>query len=184
MDKKTKQESLDFLVDRLSNSKSIMFTNFKGLSAQEMSSIQQLAREGNGTYKVVKNTITLKAIDKSGREGINQFVSGSCAIAFLPEDPMSLVKAFVSFSKEHQALILKGGIIGGEIVSDENLKKIAALPSKTQLLTSVVGNLNAPVANLVSYLHQMIFSLVSVINSIKNSSDNNQNVQDGGNKNV
>jgi large subunit ribosomal protein L10 len=79
---------------------------------------------------------------------------------------------------------LKGGMIEGEIVSDENLRKIAALPSKTELLTSVVSNLNAPISNLVNYLHQMIFSLVSVINSIKNSSDNNRNVQDGGNKNV
>ncbi len=193
MDKKTKQESLDFLVNKLSSLKSMVFTNFKGLSAQEMSRIKQLAREGNGEYKVVKNTIALKAIDKSGREEANQFVSGSCAIAFLPEDPIPLVKALANFSKEHQALILKGGIIEGESVSDESLKKIAVLPSKIELLTNVVGNLNAPVSNLVNYLHQLIFSLVSVINlhhqcigvgvnSIKNSSDNSRNVQDGGNK--
>jgi large subunit ribosomal protein L10 len=184
MDKKAKQESLDFLVDRLSNLKSIVFTNFKGLSAQQMSSIKQLTREGKGEYKVVKNTIALKAIEKSGREGAQQFISGSCAIAFLPEDPISLIKVLVNFSKEYQALILKGGIIEGEIVSDENLRKIATLPSKMELLTSVVVDLNAPVSKLVNYLHQMIFSLVSVINSIKNSSDNNRNVQDGGNKDV
>ncbi|MDD5454472.1 MAG: 50S ribosomal protein L10 [Candidatus Ratteibacteria bacterium] len=206
MDKKAKQESLDFLVDRLSNLKSMVFTNFKGLSAQEMSSIKRLAKEGNGEYKVVKNTIALKAMAKSGREEANQFISGSCAIAFLPEDPISLLKVLVNFSKEHKALILKGGVIEGESVSDEGLKKIAILPSRPELLTKVVCDLNAPVSHLVNCLHQMIFSLVSVINavrskssgvitapsvrtsngvnSIKNSSDERRSVQDGGNKDV
>jgi len=187
MDKKAKEESLDFLVGRLNTLKSVIFTNFKGLSAQDMSTIKKLAREQNGEYKVIKNTIALKAISKSGKEEVEQFISGPCAVAFLSDDPVSFVKTLVSFSKEHQALILKGGIIEGEMMSDENLKKLAALPSKNELLTSVVGNLNAPIANLVNYLHQMIFSMVSVMNSIKNknSSDaSSERIQDGGNKDV
>jgi large subunit ribosomal protein L10 len=186
MDKKTKQKNLDFLVDRLKNWESVVFTNFKGLNAQEMSSIKKLARDEKGEYKVVKNTIVLKAIDKSGRQGAEQLVSGSCALAFLPEDPMSLLKELVGFSKAHQALVLKGGIIDGEVLSDESLKELAALPSKTELLTNIVSGLNAPINKLVSCLHQMIFSLVSVIDSIKtkNSSDDSRNIQDGGKKDV
>ncbi len=182
MDKKTKQENLDFLVDKLSNLKSVIFTNFQGLNAQEMSSIKQLTREQNGEYKVVKNTIALKAMDKSNKIETQQFIAGPCAIAFLPEDPIPLIKTLVNFSKEHQALILKGGVLEGEIVSDENLKKISTLPSKIELLTNMVGDLNAPVSGLVNYLHQMIFGLVNVINSIKNSSEKHRDVQDGGNK--
>lgn len=179
MDRKTKQESLNFLLDRLSNLNSIVFTNFKGLSAQDMSDVRSLLREKGGEYKVVKNTIALMAIEKANKD-TQQFVSGACAIAFLPENPIGSLKTLINFSKEHEALVLKGGVIEGEMVDSEKLKQIAALPERSELLTSVVVNLKAPVSNMVSYLHQMIFGLVNVINSIKNSPDVRRGMQDGG----
>lgn len=183
MDKKTKQKNLDFLADKFSNLSSIIFTNFKGLTAQDMSSIKKLAKEGGGEYKVVKNTITLKAIKKSAKETIETFVSGPCAVAFLPDDPAPLLKTLINFSKEHEALVLKGGIVCGELADIATLKKIAALPGRKELLASVVGGLNAPISNLAGCLHQMIFKLVSVINLIKNSSDvTSEHTQDGGSK--
>ena len=184
MDKKTKQASLDFLVDKLSNLKSVVFTNFKGLSAQDMANMRKLMREKGGEYKVVKNTISLMALKKSGREDAQQFISGSCAIAFLPEDPVGPIKILMNFAKEHASLVLKGGIVEGDIVDNEKLKKIAALPNKKELLTVIVGDLKAPMSNLCNYLHQIIFSLVFVINSIKNSSEVNRGMQDGGSKDV
>ncbi len=171
MDKKTKQKNLDFLVDKLSNLNSVVFTNFKGLSAQDMNSMRKSIKTGGGEYKVVKNTITLMAIKKSGKEETRQFVSGPCAIAFSSEDPVGLVKILINFSKEHEALILKGGIIEGEIVDQEKLKMIATLPGKNELLAQAFGNLKAPVSNLVNYLHQMIFGLVCVINLIKSKQE-------------
>jgi len=168
MDKKTKQKNLDFLVDKLSNLNSVVFTNFKGLSAQDMDSVRKLIKTEGGEYKVVKNTITLMAIKKSGKEETRQFVSGPCAIAFSSEDPVGLVKILINFSKEHEALILKGGIIEGEIVDQEKLKMIATLLSKNELLTNVLGDLKTPISNLINYLNQMIMNLVCVVNLIKN----------------
>ena len=186
MDKKTKQESLDFLVNKLSDLNSVVFTNFKGLSAQNMSSMRKLIKTGGGEYKVVKNTIALMAIKKSGKEEAQQFISGSCGIASSSEDPIRLVKMLVSFSKENEALVLKGGIIEGEIVDQGKLKMIATLPSKNELLANVLGDLKAPISNLVSYLHQMIQGLVCVVNSIKNKQARSDVMleQDGGNKDV
>ncbi len=183
MDKKTKQKNLDFLVDKLSNLNSVIFTNFKGLSAQDMANMRKLIKEGGGEYKVVKNTITLMAIKKSGKENAQQFVSGSCAIAFSPEDPVGLIKILINFSKEHEALVLKGGVIEGEIVDKERLKIVATLPTKNELLAKAFGDLRAPISNLVNYLNQMISGLVCVVNLIKNKACSDAtSEQDGGNK--
>ncbi len=186
MDKKTKKENLDLLVGKLSGLKSVVFTNFKGLSAQDMSNMRSLMREKGGEYKVVKNTIALMAIKQRGKEDAQQFVSGPCAIAFLPEDPVGPMKILINFSKEHEAFLLKGGIIEGDIVDIEKLRKLAALPSRNELLTSVVRDLQAPISNLVSYLNQIILGLVCVVNSIKNKPAQTNSlevgVQDGGSK--
>jgi large subunit ribosomal protein L10 len=185
MDRKTKQERLDFLVDKLSNLNSVVFTNFKGLSAQNMCSMRKLITEAGGEYKVVKNTIALMAIKKSGKEGAQQFISGPCGIVFSSQDPVSLIKILLNFSKEKEALVLTGGIIEGELVDNENLKKIAALPTKKELLANVFGDLRAPVSNLVNYLYQVIWGLVCVVNLIKNNKPAYQQKtgkQDGGSK--
>jgi large subunit ribosomal protein L10 len=171
MDRKTKQENLNFLIDKLSNIKSVVFTNFKGLSAQEMSSMRRLIREEGGDYKVVKNTIALMAIEKSGNEEAKQFISGSCGIAFSPMESIGLVKILVNFSKENESLVLKGGIIEGEIVDNERLKRLAALPGKNELLTNILVDLRGPISNLINYLYQMTLGLVCVINLVKSKQE-------------
>lgn len=185
MDKNTKKENLKFLVDKLSGLKtSAVFTNFKGLSAQDMYDMRRLIKDNGGEYKVIKNTLALMAIAKAGHEQAKDFISGPCGIAFSPEEPTKLVKALVGFSKEKEAFVLKGGILEGEIINDEKLKLIASLPEREELLAGMLMNLNAPISNLTNYLHQMISSFVCVINLIKSKPASDAGTQDEGGKNA
>ena len=167
MDRQAKKDSLNFLVDRFSGVNSAVFTSYKGLSAQDMADIRNLIREGGGEYKVVKNTLALMALEKSGSEQAIEFVEGPCGIAFSSEEPIGIVKTLVKFAKEHELLVLKGGILEGEVVDVAKLKVIASLPSRDELLANLLGSLNAPISKLSSYLYQMISGLVCVINLIK-----------------
>jgi large subunit ribosomal protein L10 len=181
MDRNAKKESLKFLVDKLSDLKfAVIFTNFKGLSAQGMYDMRKAIKDNGGEYKVIKNTLALMAIARSGHGQAKDFISGPCGIAFSSEEPIKLVKALVSFSKENESFVLKGGILEGEIIDDGKLKTIAALPPEEQLLAGIAMNLNAPISNTVNYLHQMVSSLVCVINLIKSKPASDAGTQDEG----
>lgn len=171
MNKREKQEALKFLIDKFKSSKSIIFTNYQGLTAQEMLTLRRAMQQKGGEYKVVKNTLILIVLEKSGNKELEKFVSGPSALVFISDEPMEVVKTLVSFSKENESLVLLGGVVEGRIVNRTDLNGIASLPSKEQLLALCLGNLSAPLSHLVNYLERMIVSLVLVLNLIKNKQE-------------
>lgn len=132
--------------DRFENAKSVVMFDYRGLSVSEVTELRKKLRENGADYKVYKNTLTKRALDELNIN-MDEYLAGPSAVTF-GTDELSIVKILNDFSKEHQALELKAGIIEGKVASLEDLKRYAAIPSRDMLLNMLAAGLMGTVRDL------------------------------------
>lgn len=132
--------------DRFENAKSVVMFDYRGLNVSEVTELRKKLRENGADYKVYKNTLTKRALDELNIN-MDEYLAGPSAVTF-GTDELSIVKILNDFSKEHQALELKAGIIEGKVASLEDLKRYAAIPSRDMLLTMLAAGLMGTVRDL------------------------------------
>lgn len=118
-------------------------------------------------YQVVKNTLARRAISETGYQQLDQFLVGPTGVVFCPEDVAASAKVVKKFAEEDQrALMIKGGIVEGSVFDAEGIKKVATLPSRQELLASLVGSLQSPLSGLVGVLQGVISECVYTLQAI------------------
>ncbi|MBQ0139402.1 MAG: 50S ribosomal protein L10, partial [Kurthia sp.] len=126
---------------------SVVVVDYRGLTVAQVTELRKQLREAGVEFKVYKNTLTRRAAESVGFEGINEFLTGPNAIAFSNEDVVAPAKIINDFAKKNEALEIKAGIIEGTIASVEDVKALAELPSREGLLSMLLSVLQAPVRN-------------------------------------
>jgi large subunit ribosomal protein L10 len=121
--------------------------DYRGLNVAQVTELRKQLREAGVEFKVYKNTLTRRATEAVGLEGINDVLVGPNAIAFSNEDVVAPAKIINEFAKKNEALEIKAGIIEGTISSVEDVKALAELPSREGLLSMLLSVLQAPVRN-------------------------------------
>jgi len=142
-----KKKKVEEIRERLEKSKSTIITEYKGLSVPEMNELRKKLRESGVHYSVLKNTLARRAADQANLSVLNEHLVGPTAIAFSEEDVVAPAKILHNFAKEHEALKIKGGIIEGDVVSLDEIKAIANLPSREGLISMLLSVLQAPIRN-------------------------------------
>ena len=132
--------------ERISNAKSVVMFDYRGLSVAEVTELRRKLREVGADYKVYKNTLTRRAADAL-ELNFGESLVGPSAISF-GTDELSIVKILADFAKEHDALVLKTGIVEGKIASLEDLERYASIPSRDTLLTMLAAGLMGTVRDL------------------------------------
>ena len=132
--------------EKFENAKSVVMFDYRGLSVAEVTELRRKLREAGADYKVYKNTLTKRALDELNID-MNEYLAGPSAITF-GTDELSIVKVLDDFSKEHNALELKAGIIEGKVAGLEDLKRYAAIPSRDTLLTMLAAGMMGTVRDL------------------------------------
>ena len=132
--------------ERISNAKSVVMFDYRGLSVAEVTELRRKLREVGADYKVYKNTLTRRAADALELD-FGESLVGPSAISF-GTDELSIVKILADFAKEHDALVLKTGIVEGKIASLEDLERYASIPSRDTLLTMLAAGLMGTVRDL------------------------------------
>jgi len=155
--------------EKLVEAKGSVLTDYRGLKVHELAELRRNLRVSGVEYRVYKNTLTKIAIKDIGLEGLSPFLEGPTAIAFSADDPTIAAKLLHEFSKKHDSLKLKAGVVDGEIVDAAGIKAVAILPSREELLTKLVGTLQAPISNLVYMLNGPLSSFAAVLNRINES---------------
>ncbi len=168
-----KEEIVAFIKDRLSSQKSTVFTNFSGLSVEEIRELKQELKKAGAEYKVVKKNLFFKALEELGDDApkVNKdWFEGSLALAFAFEDEVSPAKILYNFAKKNEGkLSILGGILNNQGISKEEVIALAQLPSREQLLAQLVAQINAPVSVFVNVLAGNIRKLVYALNAIKDN---------------
>ncbi len=139
------------IAEKLQKSASCVVVDYKGLKVEELTELRNKFREAGIDYKVYKNTLVRRAAAEVGNMAQFDDVNlvGTNAIAFGYEDPVAPAKIVNDFAKTHPKIELKMGFVEGEFYDAENIKKLAEIPSRDELIAKLLGSLKAPVSNFV-----------------------------------
>ncbi|MED3827509.1 50S ribosomal protein L10 [Priestia megaterium] len=143
-----KKQVVDEIAEKLQASNSIVVVDYRGLNVAEVTELRKQLREAGIEFKVYKNTLTRRAVEKLELTDLNDALVGPNAIAFGGEDVVAPAKILNNFAKEHEALEIKAGVIEGTVASVEEIKSLAELPSREGLLSMLLSVLQAPIRNL------------------------------------
>ncbi|HMU32320.1 MAG TPA: 50S ribosomal protein L10 [Pyrinomonadaceae bacterium] len=165
--RETKQNDLNALAASLKDSKSAMIVSFNGLTVQKDQEFRESIRAAGGRYQVVKNTLARIAVKGTPYEEVSGDLKGVTALAWTDNDPVVLSKAvskFVADNADHYTF--KSGVVDGKVVDLAQLKTIASLPSKEELISKLLYVLNAQAQRIVTVINAVPRDLAIVIKQI------------------
>jgi large subunit ribosomal protein L10 len=130
------------LADQFRGSNAAVLTEYRGLTVAQLKALRR-SLAGNANYAVVKNTLTLIAAKEAGIEGLDADLKGPSAVAFVTGDPVMTAKGLRDFAKANPALVVKGGVLDGAIMTSAEINKLADLESREVLLAKAAGAMKA-----------------------------------------
>lgn len=155
------------LKELLSTSKGAVLVNYCGLTVAEDTKLRTQMRAAGVKYTVAKNTFIRIAAKEAGIEGLDPVLEHNTAIAIAPEDPVAVAKIISEFAKDHKALEVKAGILDGKVISVDEVKALADLPSREVLLAKMLGSMQAPITGFVNVLQGTIRNFVYVLEAVR-----------------
>jgi large subunit ribosomal protein L10 len=147
VNREEKAQLLAELNELFNNSESIVVSHYKGLTVEEVSELRDNIRKAGAGFRVTKNRITRLALKGTKFEALSDLFVGPTAIAFA-NDPLAACKACVEFAKTNEKLLVLGGAMGTGVLSVEDIKRLASIPSMDELRAKIIGLLQAPGAQL------------------------------------
>ena len=147
-----KIEAVEDLKARLDGVKTVLLTEYRGLTVQQISELRKQLRAVSAEYKVVKNRLAKIAVSASELEVLKPQLTGPIALVVSKDDPVAVTKAVSTFARTNQALTIKGGYVDGQFMQPDALKALSELPSKEALRAQLVGAISGPLTQLVSLL--------------------------------
>ena len=152
--------------ERIENSEIAILTKYVGINVENVSELRKQLREADVEYKVYKNTLARRALAEVGLEEVADVMDGPTAWAF-SKDTVGPTKILNDFMKTSKFVQMSGGILSGKAVSSEQLKALASLPSRDQLLGQVAGTVAAPLRNFVGVISAVPRNLVNVLEALR-----------------
>ena len=126
--------------------------DYRGLSVKEMTDLRRRARGAGVTLRVVKNTLSRRAVKDTPCENLSEALNGPTLLAFADDDPGSVARLFRDFAKQHEALEPRGFVLDGVLYSGDQTNRIATLPTLDEARSKFLGALSAPMQKLVATL--------------------------------
>ncbi|MBI4299365.1 MAG: 50S ribosomal protein L10 [Chloroflexi bacterium] len=161
-DKKAK--AVEELKRKLSDCTIAIGTDYKGLKVSAMTDLRRALRERGMEYKVVKNTLSYIAADELGKSHIKKIIQGPTGLIFGYGNPVDPAKVVVEYIRNtRSALTITGAVLNGRLLAPAEVTSLANLPPRSELVSQLLGQLQAPIANLVTVLNAPIRGLVAVL---------------------
>lgn len=162
-----KEKTVDELREKLSLTKSLFLTDFRGLNVDQMTDLRRDLKEKKAEYRITKNSLIRLAARESRFEGVLDYLKGPTGLVFSFEDPVSPAKVLYEIHKKVEKPKIKIIWMEGKLLEENHLKSLAALPSKDVILTQIVFGLNSPLANLVGTLQGVMRNFVGVLDAVR-----------------
>ena len=165
--REAKEQMKKEVVQALKEAELIVVTDYRGLNVGTINSLRGKLRAENCSFRVTKNTMNRLACREVGYEELEQFFEGPTALAYAKDDPVAAAKIFNDFTKENENLIIKGGILSGQLVNPDRIKELGEIPSREILLSKVVGGFQAPISGFVGVLQGTLRQLVYTVDAVR-----------------
>ena len=166
--KSEKQKDLDNLKTELARVSTVILTTFQGISVEDDTKLRRAVQAAGGKYQVVKNTLAELAGSGTPAEGVLKDLKGTNSIAYTQTDPVALAKALTKVAKDVPAFQFKSGVVEGRVISIAEIKQLADMPSKEELISKIMFLLNAPAQRIAMALNALPRNLaVTVSEAVK-----------------
>jgi len=159
------------LKDRFQRSKVLIVTDYKGLDVSAINDLRRKLREADVEFKVVKNTLLVRASGGTDADLIKESFKGPSAIAISYTDPVAPAKVLTDFAKENQKFEIKIGVMDGKVLNTENIKALSSLPSREVLLAQLLSVMNAVPTTFVRTLSAVPSGVVRVLAAIRDQKE-------------
>lgn len=162
-----KEQILETYEQGLAKAPHAFLLDFQGISVPQVTELRKRVRQSGGEYVVVKNTIALRAIDSQALGQLKEHFVGPTAVAFSLTDPVGVAKALTDYAKDVPAIKLKAGLVEGRAIAADQIKDIASLPSREELIAKLLFLMQSPVTRFVRVLAAVPQSFVMVLDQVR-----------------
>jgi large subunit ribosomal protein L10 len=169
MNKTEKQQLVTELTDKIQGAKALYYTDFTGLNVKRMTELRRRLRKAGVDYVVIKNTLAIRAINQSGLAGPK--LRGPTGVV-VTKDPVSAAKLLSDFARENdQKPVVKGGLLDGASIDETQVKRLASMPSREQMLAELGAGLQSPMAAFVGALNGMMYMMVGALEALRSQKE-------------
>ena len=167
MNREQKAAVIDEVAEELKEAQAVIAVDYRGISVDQAAELRTQLVDTGARFRVVKNRLTARAVDKAGAEGLKDLLEGPTAFTFVAGDAALAAKALATFRREHGLLEFKGGTMEGRALTVEEIEAISRLPVRDVLHGQFVGVLASPLTGLVRGLGSMISGLAIQLEQIR-----------------
>ena len=167
MNREEKNQEIKELKERFQKATLTLLTDYKGLKVNEMNQLRKELRETSAELKVLKNTLAKVAIQDTELKVLEEYFKETVAVVTSETDPVGPAKAIFKFAKEFKKPEIKVGFLDGKVMQTAEVEALSKLPSREDLLSKLLGSMQAPAQNLVNVLAALPRQLVTVLAAIR-----------------
>jgi len=166
LNKEQKEQIVASYLDRIDRAQVMVWAHYRGVKVPQFEALRHGLRQAGAEVMVVKNTLLRLALEQRGLPYDKGIMDGPCAVTFIYGDIASAVRVVNSFARENEQLFqIAGGLVGGKVATEAQVRELVTLPSREVMLGRVVGGIAAPISALVGTLDAVLRGLVNVLDA-------------------
>ncbi|MEA2187444.1 MAG: large subunit ribosomal protein [Solirubrobacteraceae bacterium] len=166
MNREQKAAVIEEITVQITESEAVFAVDYRGMTVAQALELRGKLRDADATLRVVKNTLTERAADKAGAEGLKALLEGPTALTFARGDIATAAKAVADFARGTNLLAFKGGVMGGQALQTDQVIAIARLPSRDILNAQLVNIVASPLTGLATSLSNLISGLARQLSQV------------------
>jgi large subunit ribosomal protein L10 len=166
MNREQKAAAVADIAESIKEAEAVFAVDYRGISVPQAAELRTRLRDVDATFRVVKNSLTERAVDEVGADALKVLLEGPTALTFVRGDAALAAKALQTFRRETDTLEFKGGLLGAEALDSEQILALARLPARDVLYGQLVGVVASPISGLVRTLNALISGLALQLGQI------------------
>lgn len=170
MDRAQKEAVIADLDKVFAESGTVVVCHYAGLTVAQMQDFRAQMREAGGGVRVAKNRLAKIALSGKASEGLSKHLTGQTVLAYA-EDPVAPAKVVEAYAKKNDKLVIIGGAMGATVLDAEGVKTLAKMPSREEVLASIVATLMAPASNLAAAITAPATNIAGILKTMTEKED-------------
>lgn len=170
LNRQEKAAVIEEITSQLAGAQAVVVAEYRGLSVESVTQLRKEARAAGVYLRVLKNTLAKRAIAGTDFEGLSDKMVGPL-IYGISSDPVAAAKVLVNFAKTNDRLILTGGALPGQVMGADGVKALATMPSRDELLSKLLGTMQAPIATFVRTLNEVPTKFVRGLAAVRDQKE-------------
>jgi len=165
-----KKEVVAEVSAKIAKAQAVVLAEYRGISVEDITNLRKQARASGVYLRVLKNTLARRAVQGTPFEKLGDQMVGPLAYG-ISEDPVNAAKVLAAYAKGNDKLVIKGGSLPNQVLSAKEIGALATMPSREQLLASLMGTMNAPITKFVQTLNEVPSKFVRTLAAVRDAKE-------------